>query len=254
MYTLKIILLVMLVSCIIHPIFAQQPGAIPSHLRAYNTLERLTSTEIRNPGSIMMGMPLPPTETVGNTFLNVDWKRTSVLLYEDERLLEGYLVRLDIRTNELNFKIGNEDKVLRGDRVRSFVWTDTLSISPDFFINAKDFVNEENVKFQGFFQVLSDGTRPLLKKTDLEFYKADFNPALNVGSRDNRFVQKSTYYYAINNKVFKVPTNKKKLISIFDKQADEVGKFIKVNSLSLNQDNHLLAIFDYYNSLDKKED
>ncbi len=82
-----------------------------------------------------------------------------------------------------------------------------------YLINAKDFKNSDNVPLTGFFEVLAEGTLPLLLKTKIVVKKPDYNEALNVGPRDTKILGNEKLYYAKVDHVFEVPSPKKKILA-----------------------------------------
>jgi hypothetical protein len=224
-------------------------AVVPENVRATNTLERLQDLDGLGLGDMLYGIPQPPGKVIGDTYLNTRWKQTSMLLYDNEKLLEGYPVRYDIKLDELEVKTRNGIKVLKGAKVKSFVWIDSLTNAPEYFVNAKDYKNDDNVPYTGFFQVLNDGVLPLLRKTVLDIKKADYNIQLNVGSHDDKILKKPRFYTVKDKQLIDLPSSKKKLVSVFDDQSDEMEKYIRENNLATNKADDLKLIFIHYNSL-----
>jgi hypothetical protein len=233
-------------------IAAYSQAAMPDNLRAASTLDRLTNFQGNNTPDMLYGIPMPPGKVIGDTYLSTDWKIATVLLYADNKIIEGFPTRYDIGTNELEFNAKNGVKALSGEKVKSFVWIDSQTNTPSYFVNAKEFKNIDNVPFIGFFQILSDGTLPLMKRTKITVKKADYNAALNVGSPDDKILKSEELCYSKENKVFKMPGSNKKAVPVFGDKAAEIKKFIDENSLSVGKEEDLIKIFDHFNSLTKK--
>jgi len=227
-------------------------AVMPDNLRAASTIDRMSNFTGTNVPDFLYGIPAAPGKVIGDTYLNTEFNTSNVLLYENDKIIEGYPVRYDVYTNELEFNAKNGIKVMNGGKVKSFAWIDEKSKLPEYFINAKEFRNSENVQLIGFFQVLSDGALPLLKKTTVDVKKPDYNEALNVGSRDAKILKKAEQFYAVGNKVFKVPASKKNVLSLFADKSAEMEKFIADKSLSMAKEEHLITIFNHYNLLVKK--
>lgn len=90
---------------------------------------------------------MPAAALVGDTYLSENWRRSSVLLYRDEKLLEGYLTRYDISEDMIQFKTKNGIKVLNGTNVKSLVWIDTVTKGKSYLINAKEYKDENETPF-----------------------------------------------------------------------------------------------------------
>lgn len=224
-------------------------AVVPENIRATNTLDKLQDLDRLGNGEMLYGIPLPEGKVVGDTYLDGRWKNTAILLYEKNKMIEGFLARYDIYLNELEIKVRDGIKVLKGDKVKSFVWLDSVNRAPDYFVNAKDLKSEGNVALTGFFQVLTEGSVPLLKRTSFDVKKADYNIQFNVGSHDDKIVKKHDFYMLRGNQVIELPSAKKKMLPLFSDKADDIEKFMKDNDLSANKEEHLKIIFNHYNSL-----
>jgi len=225
---------------------SQPVSALPNSIRVSQTLDNINELST---GEVLYGVPQPEGKVVGDTYLNTNWMMSTLLLYDREKLLKGFPVRYDIQLDELEIKGKSGVKVLRGDKVKSFVLIDSLTNGPLYYVNAGEFKNAENVALLGFFQVLADGPKPLFKKTSITIKRANYKVQFDVGSRDDKILKKYDYFTLQDNIVAELPSAKKKLLLFFGDHAAEVEKFIDVNSLSINKENHLKAIFEHYNSL-----
>jgi hypothetical protein len=81
--------------------------------------------------------------------------------------------------------------------------------------------------------------------------KPDYNPNLNMGSRDTKILKSFEYYYSKNNQVFRLSSLSRKVIPVFGARSAEMKKFIDDNSLSADDEVELTKIFEYYNTLVK---
>jgi len=197
---------------------------------------------------MLYGIPLPEGKVVGDTYLSTEWKRSVILLYDNNKLIEGFPVRYDIKSDDLEVKGRSDIKVLEGRKIKSFMWIDSSRSEPYYFVNAKDF-KVGGVPLTGFFEVLADGNSPLFKKVNISVKKADYNVTLNMGSRDDKILKNSTYYFADGNRVSEIPGSKKKFLQLLKSKADEVESYMDENGLSIKKEEELVAIFKYYNSL-----
>jgi len=225
-----------------------QGSVIPSNVRAVNTLERLTDSNGLGNNEMLYGIPLPEGKVVGDTYLSTEWKKSVILLYENNKLIEGFPVRYDIKSNDLEVKGRSDVKVLEGRKVKSFMWIDSTRSEPYYFVNARDF-KEGGVPLTGFFEVMVDGNFPLFKKTSISVKKADYNVTLNMGSRDDKILKNSTYYAVDGASISEIPGNKKKFLQLLKSKADQVESYMDENGLSIKREEELVAIFKYYNSL-----
>jgi hypothetical protein len=226
-------------------VLSQNPSSTRNFMQNKYLLERMA-----NPEQLLMGtvQTLPPAapDVVGNDLLNAQFQKATFLL-NDSSLLEGLPVKYYITRNEFDVKTKAGLRALKGDRVKSFVWIDSATKKPQVFINAREFKRPNGTPGAGFFQLITEGKVGLMKQTEVIFKEANYHEALNVGSRDHQLIKKIHYYYLINNTFSPLP--KKKLESIFPDHQTDVQRFIKINTLDVAREDHLQALFDYYNSL-----
>ena len=108
--------------------------------------------------------------------------------------------------------------------------------------NRQDFLTScqpGSVKHPGF---------SLFKLNTVTFKPADHNPTHYTGSKDNRFIKHTELFYAKGNSALELP-NRKGILKMMESRKEEVDKFVKVNELNLTVERHIIALFDYYNSL-----
>ncbi len=226
---------------------AQPNSVVPKNIRAANTLETLFDYNGLSTTDNLWGIPLEPGRVLGTTYLTDEWNRTTIMLYDTERLIEGYNTRYEIYLNQIEIKTTEDIKVLDGQRVRSFVWVDNVSQSAHYFVNARDYEVEDDSQVTGFFEVLSEGPVTLLSRTTIYVKEPTYNVAFDMGNRDTKVVKKAIFYYLDGATVRQLPTSKKRLLSIFPVGGDVIDDFIKTNQLSLKDAIHLQILFDHYN-------
>jgi hypothetical protein len=246
---MKVIVCISFTVCIALKIFGQSGNVVPANIRATNTLDRLFDADGLSSSDLLYGLPHAPGRVIGNSYWYPEWRKASLMLFEGDRLIEGYSIRYNIDSDELEIKTKSTVKVLEGRKVKSFIWIDSISKTPSYFINAQGYKDEQGSTFSGFFQVLSDGVIPLLKRLEIIYKKADYKVQFDVGRTDARILKKETYFYVMEKTLYEVPRSKKKLTSIFKDASNEIEKFIKINSIDVTEENHLVAIFNHYNHL-----
>lgn len=201
-------------------------------------------------GQQLPTMPPAPGVKVAEVYLDPSWKISSVALYDFDNLMEGYPTRYDLKANALEFYIKTEVKVLDARRVKTMVWVDSLTNIPHSFINGKEYkVND--VPLTSLLEVLTEGKMTLYKEYRYWIKKPDFNPALNVGSVDERIYKEFAYYYAFGTEkvLVRVPDKKKAFPAIFGDRSEAIRTYLKSQGLSIEKDDDLVRVFDYYNSL-----
>lgn len=220
--------------------------AIPKQMRAENTLDRLSDRNGLGSNDLLYGLPPSPGGVKGSFYLNDHWNIANIMLVDSEKLLEGYAVKYNLKDEELEVRSKTGIKILDAKKIKSLVWKDSLTQSVRYFVNAGDYT-EEGTPLRGLLEVVADGKMPLLKRTYTSLQDPTYIPAFDVGSRDAKILKKTAFYHASGNALTKV-TNKKNLLASFGDQAADMEKYMKINQLSVNKEQGLMRIFEYYNS------
>ncbi|CAN5490011.1 hypothetical protein BH10BAC4_BH10BAC4_01830 [soil metagenome] len=157
--------------------------------------------------SLLNGLPIsrPASNVIGDIYLNSKPNHSTITLYENNQVMEGYLVRYNIYHNELDVTTQNGERALESSRIKSFVLRD---LQTNTFVNARDY-NLDGVPFLGFLELLVDGPTPLFKFTYLIIKNPDYQPALNTGSRDTRILKDDKFFYANGKELYETKSKKK---------------------------------------------
>jgi len=231
-------------------LYAQQDEA---YLHKRTVMERMGSAGagVGNNSAVLGNMATSAPGLIGDVYLDEAYRNTTFMLYDGEKVINGFQARLDLQKNEFDLKVGDGVKALPGAKVKTLLWTDSKTVTQQFMINAKEFHDDEETPYVGFFQLLAEGELTLLKMTELIFKPADRNLAQSVGSKDNQFFKIPKLYYAKNGVTLKLP-NRRGTMKLFESRKEEMNKFIEVNELDMSKEPHLITAFNHYNSLVKK--
>jgi hypothetical protein len=221
-------------------------GSVPSKVRATNTLDRLSDKGGIGRGDMLIGLAPPPGRIIGDTYLDNKWNKASMLLFDSERMIEGYPVKYDIQADVIEVMVKDEIKIIEGKKIKSMVWLDSVTNLPCYFVNGREY-NIEGTALNGFLEVIVDGSLPLMKRTTITEKEPNYVPALDVGSRDKKILKKQTFFCSQNGGLTKIG-NKKSLLPVFGDHSKDVESFIKANKLNVNKEAGLLKTFAYYNS------
>jgi hypothetical protein len=224
-------------------------AALQKTIRATNITNLFNDRPNMLGGNMVYGIAPEPAKVEGNYYLDKKWNTASLLLYRDQKLLEGFRARYNIVANqfELMEPESNLVSIMMGLRVQNFVWVDSAYKVPRYFVNGMDFFDEGS-PISGFFEVLVDGELPLMRRTEAIFKESNYNTALMVGNRNHQILKRNTYYYLEGKNVIEVPTNRKKLFALFGDKAEEMEDFVNQNSLPTREPSALFQIFTHYNS------
>ncbi len=240
----------LLVSIVVN---AQQTTAVEDfqRLRSEMALKNLSERGVRFEASwaTFEGTPPPPGETIGDTYLETSFSPGNVILKDKERMLENFRIRYDIHRDEMEFKTNNGVRVLPGAKIKSFVMLDSLSGKRRYFMRGNVLSSSRDLLHDGFFEILNEGTVPVLKKSSIVIKKADYRPELDLGSRDTKILKKQEYFLLIDKNIREVPGQKKKVFGLFGSHEETIEAFAKQYGLNPSREEDLIKIVDHYNSL-----
>ncbi|MFY0654947.1 MAG: hypothetical protein JXQ96_23150 [Cyclobacteriaceae bacterium] len=201
------------------------------------------------PGAQVYEIPMKTPGLIGSTFLSDSWLVGDVWMTKDG-VLEKMPLKYNILEEELLFQASKRIMMVKLHRVDSFSMLQPLYSSYTTFIVNKDWTIGD-VPAVGVFQRL---TRlkgyVLLKKYEIIYKDANYNKALAVGEKDNKYVQKSSYYI-LNTKsgeLEHLPARKNKFEDYF--QSKEISSFIKENRINFKEEQDLIKLVKYSNSLE----
>jgi hypothetical protein len=183
------------------------------------------------------------SEVLGDPYIDAHWGKSSILLY-DSSVLRGYLTRYDIRLDEIEFRLSEGVRTLKGGRVRSILWIDSLRQTTRLLANGREFSSDEKQK-KGFYEIVVDGKVSLLKHIAVEILRPDYNVALDVGSRDFRIVKKQKFYFSLGGKLFDM--KKKALIASLKDISIDITGYLNEQSVNWTNEQDLYALFAQIN-------
>lgn len=228
--------------------FTAWSQAIPTNVRAQMTLDKLTVTQPeRQLDNMVMGIPVPPGDVIGHTYLDDTWNVGSVMVADKKVLIESYLMKYDIKDQNIEIKTQLGIRLLAVKNVSHMVWVDSATRKAHYFVNGANY-KEDDTPLIGMLEVVVDGPKSLFSRTKVEIKSPTYNVAMDVGSRDTQILKKSAYYYNdASNNVYLIKS-KKKFLEGFGGMRDELEKFMKDNRLDLKSEDELVKIFTFINS------
>jgi hypothetical protein len=243
MRTIKIICV--LVSISIHFIQAQNDITLSARAANFNYRLQQLGGQMRS-GDMISGFGSGSApEVVGDTYWDKHWGQSSLLMYKSSSIIEGYLIRYDIHKDEFEFNLSTGIKVIRGSLVKDLIWIDSLKGHQRFLVNAQDFTSE-GTRISGFLELLVEGKYSLYKKVNIEILKPNFNPALNVGSKDVRIIKKESYYYNSGANELVQIKSKKTFHPLIEKGVP-VETYLRKDRLDIKKEADLIKLFSSIN-------
>ncbi len=195
-----------------------------------------------------------PGKLIGDPYLDTTWQAGNVKFYNRLGVslttdsLDGVPVRLDLSANEVEIKAGSNDiRAVKSTAVR-YMDINNASGSVSRFINVREYQGEID-GLTGFFNQLVTGKLSLLLHPSVYVQKANFNVAMNTGTKDDEFIKKMDWYVARGKQVAKFSPNKKTILDLMADKKEQIDTFLKAEKPNLKSRQGLLAVFAYYNKL-----
>lgn len=177
-----------------------------------------------------------PKTLEGSLYLQDNWVESRILTPEDEVVLAPARLRL----------FEEEMQVLQNGKVLALFpgKVKAVALGRSVFIP----MNLGKNKGLSYLEVLVTGSMDLFVHHQLKLKKSDYNPALNVGSRNDRLVLVETYYYRSDEgNPRRLTTTRPGILKALNRRKKAVGEFAKANELRPGKRADLIALFEFYN-------
>jgi len=184
------------------------------------------------------------TDVQGSPYLADNWQKGTVKLGNGQTHKDVEL-KYDQVAEELIFKSSAGKPLTFVEPVKEF----TLQMSngsQSGVIFRSGYKPADGATLSTFYQVLSDGETPLLKRS---FKKVMENKPYNSATTVKTFLDVNNYYLVKNNQLAKIRRDKKAILTSLGDYTAELEDFIKTNKLNFRSDADLIMLFTFYNSL-----
>lgn len=172
-------------------------------------------------------------------FYNTEWKAAHILGNE-QVAGKDLLIKYDILNQQINVNIQQVAMVASNRVLSGFVFLGTrqkfIYIEPGNWTKGKT-----------FFEVLEEGEYALLVHHSAKKLKANYNAALDTGSKSETITQKEAYYVMKADKVFEIPQKKKAAEKFFSKYS-KATKYLKNNKVKFKNKEDLQGLIRYLNN------
>ncbi|MCH7398580.1 hypothetical protein MM236_11290 [Belliella sp. DSM 107340] len=235
-----------ILTCAFEYSFAQHES-VQKIVRATNIQEMFRNRPNFVGGNSIYGIAETPKWVEGTYFLDPNWKRGSIFLYENDELLIDYFIRYQIDENQIEVMAFEDGRVVKinGDKVKSFVSVDSVTKAKRIFMNQANFRKDED-NLVGFFELLVEGDITLVKLTTAIYRNSNYNTALMMGEKNDRIVKRDTFYFISNDVVTLIPSKMKDFLEIFEDRKSEIRKFINRYNVNIKEELGLIRVFNFY--------
>ena len=227
-------------------------------LRAQTTMPQTTKDRINFSGfsipttGVLYGFDSNPGKLQGDSYLDTTWQAGNIKFYgkiaPNVDSLSGVPIRLDLKQQEIEIRgVKNDIRVAKSPMVKRLVVNNQQG-GVSQFINVREFRGEAD-QLLGFFEQFNTGTLQLLRYYSVYLRKANFNPALNVGTKDDELIKKADWYVAKGTKAAPFKVSRKALLELMADKQPQMEAFLKARKPDLKSVADLPNVFAYYNSL-----
>ncbi|GAC1305038.1 MAG: hypothetical protein NVSMB24_13410 [Mucilaginibacter sp.] len=185
------------------------------------------------------------TNIEGSAFLSDQWAKGMVKM-ADGRTFKDVLLKYDEVKDELYFKDKKGDTLIFSDPVREFKVEYASGDELHEKLFRDGYKNIPNSSENSFFEVLSDGTAQLLKRTTKSIAESkEYNSTTVV----RRFDENIKYYIIVSEKIVPIKRDKKSILAALPNKHPQLENFMRTNNINLKNDEDLVKLMAYYNSL-----
>lgn len=227
-------------------LFAQSGGMLQT------TKDRINFSGLVIPQTgVLFGVAGEAGKLIGDNYYDTTFQAGNIRFYGrigGSDSLGGVPVRYDLITQEVEVRAGAKDiRAAKAPTVRYFVMNNRLGGS-NLFINAREFRGEAD-EFVGFLESVVAGKLSLLQRHSITIKRANFNAALNVGTKDDELVKKREWFVAKGRIAKRFSPSKKSILELLSDQQPAIEAYLKDKKPDLKKETGLAEVFAYYNSL-----
>ncbi len=158
----------------------------------------------------------------------------------DGSILGGMRLRYNMYSQQMQFiEDGDTAAFAKPEELES------INIDEYTFVYLPYLKNNESK--EGYFEVLSEGKCQLLFHREITYHLID---DLDDGVIDDSYILEHTYYLKKEGKpAVRIHMDRKSVLSIFCDKQETVNKYIKINKIRFNNQEDMVMVVNYYNSL-----
>ena len=180
----------------------------------------------------------------GSPYENEEFVNGSI--YQGENLIENNVfLRYNIFSNEIEIKQSPNHNEYNALIKNSEM---VIKIGGDVYV----LIPFEGVDEKGtYFKIITSGSHlDLYKRSEVTYSPRTFPKTSYDREQPAKFTRTDTYYFMLKDGNFVVmPTKKAKLLKLMKPHDAEIKKFMKENRINLKNENHLIKLVKFYNSL-----
>ncbi len=194
------------------------------------------------------GMPLRSrsyAEIKGNPYLTDSWVK-GIVKQSNGQVYKDIDLKYDQLEEQLIFKTSNGAELGFAVPIVEFKLSYEENGTPVTKVFRNGFAPFRGSTDKTYYELLYDGTVKLLKKN---IKQIESNRAYNSAVTTQKIVERTKYFYALNNELVEFKKDTKFLADAFGGKSTAVQQYIKDNNLDLKKDEDLIKVFAYFSTL-----
>lgn len=187
-------------------------------------------------------IPIAEPSVKGSTYLDEEWHNAQIVL-NDGYAIEDQPVRIEIEHANVEIKFNGEVKYLDLKRVDFLKYDGNQGGDRQVIRKADGYVFDDK-PLKGIVVVYTGARYTAIKHFYIEFLQANYNVAMDVGSKDHRKVKKEKLYITQSNQLILVKGTAKKFASRLGADEEKARLIIKEHKLNLSKEKDLCKLVD----------
>jgi hypothetical protein len=218
-----------------------------------STRDRINFSNFNIPNTgTLFGIKGPAGKVIGDPYIDTVWQAGNVKFYgrlnAKTDSLAGVPVRIDLMANEVEIKAGATDiRATKAATVR-YVDMNNRQGTSSRYINVREYRGDAD-ELSGFFEQVVTGKFDLLQHPTIYIRRSNYNPAMNVGTKDDELMKKTDWYLGYKKRAIKFSPSKKAVLELMPDRKEQMEAYLKSKRPDLKDRADLTALVVYYNSL-----
>lgn len=173
----------------------------------------------------------------GSPYFNTKYANGSIRTVS-EKVFDIKNVRYNLETQQLEYT-ENENVYAIQDSVQSFKLLDSIG-------NSHHFIKLKSGQAEGFYEAVAEGNVTLLKKYSV---KKEIVEDWFTKKKTDKLAQHVAYFTSKAGTIQKFVPSTKNITTVLADKKEQITAYIKNEQLDLKQEDDLIKIFKYYNTL-----
>jgi hypothetical protein len=185
-------------------------------------------------------IPLAKPSVIGSTYLNETWQPAQIVL-KNGHVIESLPIRVEIEQANIEIQYNGEIKYLDLKEVDFVNFTEGTAPTKSVIKKGNAFTFKE-VPMNGIVAIHNYGELySIVKHFSIEFLQANYNVAMDVGSKDHRKVKREKLYISQGQKLVLAKGSGKKIAAQLGADKEKALAIINEHGLNLSREADLIT-------------